>query len=231
MFRQTLNIRGHTILNRLKADSVVLDCGGNHGDFSKIVSERFGSRVIAVEPNPKLFAAFPASSRIKALPYALAGHNGEMEFRIGEDDEASSLIGTPQSQQTAIAVPVRTLESIMAEAGVDSVDLVKMDIEGAEIPVLMETPEAVLKKIGQITVEFHDFCNYVSVEQVEAALARMRQLGFRICRMTTHAHGDVLMVNRQRGNLSLLGYGWIMVVEKNARGLQRILRRVLGRFG
>lgn len=50
------NVRGHHFLAKpINRDSVVLDLGANHGEFSKSIESRFGCRPRMVEANPDLF--------------------------------------------------------------------------------------------------------------------------------------------------------------------------------
>jgi FkbM family methyltransferase len=225
MLIQTANLRGHTFLNRLNANSIVLDCGANHGEFARLVRERYGCRVIALEPNPALFATLPKLEGVTWLPYALGGQDGVMELQIGQNVEASSLVASPEGHHTTVPVQVRTLATVMKETALDEIDLVKLDIEGAEIPLLAGTPDDVIQKVGQFTIEFHDFNNYVTVEQVRAALARMRKLGFLDCRMTRRDYGDVFLVNWKRLGVSAPTRWWVLGVEKYLFGVRRIVAR------
>lgn len=228
MLIQTANLRGHTFLNRLAANSVVLDCGAHGGEFARQIRQRYGCRVIALEPNPSLFAALPKLEGVTSLPYALGDHDGVMDLQIGDNYEASSLVATPAGHHSTVPVQVRTLATVMKEAGLDEIDLVKLDIEGAEIPLLASTPDDVMRKVRQFTIEFHDFNNYITPEQVRTALARMRQLGFFDCRMTRRDHGDVFLVNWKRLGMSSLTRWWVLGIEKYLFGLKRIIAR---RFG
>ena len=228
MLIQTANLRGHTFLNRLNANSVVLDCGANQGEFARQVRQRYGCRVISLEPNPTLFTTLPKLEGVTSLPYALGDHDGVMELQIGENYEASSLVATPAGHHTTVPVQVRTLSTVMKEAGVNEVDLVKLDIEGAEIPLLASTPDDVITKVGQFTIEFHDFNNYVTIEQVRTTLARMRKLGFVYFCMTRRDYGDVFLVNWRRLGISFLTRWWIVGIEKYFLGIKRIMARKFG---
>jgi FkbM family methyltransferase len=226
MLTQTVNLRGHTILDRLNADSIVLDCGANRGDFAARIRERYGCRVVSLEPNPKLFAALPTGDGISSLPYALGSHDGTMNFQIGENDEASSLVGSPSGHHTTLPVQVRSLESIMRSINADKVDLVKLDVEGAEVPVLLETPDEVLRKISQFTIEYHDFLGYITPEQINQTMARMKQLGFSICVLSRHKQ-DVLMINQAHLKIGAGGCWWITGVENNVRRVARLAKQKL----
>jgi len=69
--------------------------------------------------------------------------------------------------------------------------VVKMDIEGAGITVLLEAPEDVLLRIGPITVEFHASQGLTSKEEREAVFDRLAKLGFDRHRFSLRHHGDI----------------------------------------
>lgn len=225
MFRQTVHLRGHTFLDRLRPESVVLDCGANCGEFTAAVQDRYDCRVYAFEPNPVLFDALPRRAKLTPLPYAVSGQDGVLDLKIGPNAEASSIIAVPDGHHSTVSVPVRCLKSLFEEFDASSIDLVKLDIEGAEVGVLLDTPDEVLMKIDQLCVEFHETVGYITPEQVARVIERMESLGFWTRRMTLHSFEDVLFVNRNRVNLSGTARLWISSVERFGRGIGRILRR------
>ena len=65
-------------------------------------------------------------------------------------------------------------------SGFETIDLVKMDIEGAEWDCIMNTSDETFSKIRQITVEFHDFLNPEFRINSEKCVDRLLSLGFEI---------------------------------------------------
>jgi FkbM family methyltransferase len=60
-----------------------------------------------------------------------------------------------------------TLETFLNTQRIELVDLLKIDIEGAEEAVFNSTRDATLCNIKQITIEFHDFVpGCISSEEV-----------------------------------------------------------------
>jgi hypothetical protein len=79
------------------------------------------------------------------------------------------------------------------------VDLLKLDIEGAEFEVIESTPDSILRSIGQITVEFHDFQpRFAGRGLFERARRRLVNLGFACCLMSFRSNGDVLFLNSEQ---------------------------------
>ena len=92
----------------------------------------------------------------------------------------------------------------MERLGITKIDILKLDIEGAEFELFVSTPDDILRRIGQITVEFHDFklC-FRGRGLFENAREHLIALGFICCNMAFRTHGDVLFLNRGRTGLGL----------------------------
>jgi FkbM family methyltransferase len=158
----------------------VIDLGANHGEFSQRVRARFGCRCIAVEANPQLAHTLSAIPGVEYYRYALSDRDGaSLTFHLSGQSEASSLfpIRNERNDHT-VTVPSTTLQSLMNEAGVEHVDLLKVDIEGAEVQMFAATSDETLRQIDQITVEFHDFCGYVTAAQITQLRRRLDAAGF-----------------------------------------------------
>ena len=78
-----------------------------------------------------------------------------------------------------IEAPVFRLGTIMAKLGHDHVDLLKMDIEGAEYGVLIDILRCQLN-IRQLAVEFHHNYPGIPIDRTVAAVGQLRQAGFRL---------------------------------------------------
>lgn len=77
--------------------------------------------------------------QIKLVPFALWPAEGEVEFYepVGQVDDSHS-IANLQSSQRVILVRALPLHKILAEQGITTLALMKLDIEGAEIEVLQD---------------------------------------------------------------------------------------------
>ena len=139
---------------------MVIDGGANVGGFSRGMVDRFGCLCYAVEPVPELFARIPEDPRVRRFPLALGGGDGEVVLHLSGNPEANSAdpaIAAGFGSRGTLVASLASLESFLTRAGLDGADLLKLDIEGSEIALLENAGEATLRRIGQITVEFHDF--------------------------------------------------------------------------
>jgi FkbM family methyltransferase len=155
------DIQGHHVYAPgLSASSLAIDAGANNGAFSTALVRRFGCRVIALEANPILTGGRELPREIDWRNMALAATSGEALFRVSQNPEASSLredLVLPRDVQSTRMVEVTSLTDLSRREGCGGFDLVKLDIEGAEIDVLMSESDEMLRSIRQIAVEFHSF--------------------------------------------------------------------------
>jgi FkbM family methyltransferase len=155
-------IRGHTIYAKvLPRNPTMIDLGANHGDFSNSFLAKFGGDRALYEANPKLAKRLASNPSLRVFNIAVAGHSDTVRFNIAANDEASSILELPDNsvynatKTETVEVPANTLDAICDKIDKPIIDLIKIDIEGAEIEVLKSCSIETLRRIGQITVEFH----------------------------------------------------------------------------
>lgn len=197
------SIRGHTFYTPLLRNPTVLDLGANHGEFSRTLSERFGGTYHLVEANPDLHAEL-STGRFPVMGCAVTAREGTVRFNLARNDEGSSVLDLPATSiyncvlERPVEVPGRTLAGIVGELGLGRIDLLKMDIEGAELEVLAGVDPALMREVGQMTVEFHgarEFGFGLSRE-VEEVIRRMEGMGFAWFDFSRPKRTDVLFLNR-----------------------------------
>jgi len=140
----------------LSPGDVFVDVGANIGYFTVMAAARVGSqgRVYAFEPNPLprrlleiSIAKNGLESRVTLRTCALSDTDGEdVEFFVGSDLSNSTISSLAPweghlqsgtlSREQSIRVPSRTFDSVADELAVAHIDVVKIDVEGAEMLVL-----------------------------------------------------------------------------------------------
>jgi FkbM family methyltransferase len=223
------NHRGHTVLGfAANTSPLVVDCGAHKGEFAQSVVAAWRAQCHSIEASPVLFETLILPEGAKGYNFAVSGEDGEMIFTISDNPEASHIGAASRSGDVQeITVPARSLAGFLDSLGEEDIDLLKLDIEGAEIAALDSLTGRHLARIGQITAEFHDFCGYVNSEQVDAVIARFKAAGFVIFSFSHYTRGDVLMVNSSHHSLSGCDRLRIGVYARNLLGLKRIFRRGL----
>ncbi len=193
------SVRGHHIWPApLTKDSVVVDAGAHRGEFSAEIIRRFGCQCHLVEANPKLVETLIVAGAESITPAALDAHDGRGMLHVSENPEATGLFDAG-SVTTNVEVETISLATLMQRLGIAKIDILKLDIEGAEFDLIASTPDQILQRINQITVEFHDFKPAFRGRGLfENARARLQSMGFDCCNMAFRTHGDVLFLNRAR---------------------------------
>ena len=134
----------------------------------------------------------------KLYRVALGKQNGSASLRV-YGSRCASLMGARKNDETMDQeeVEVVDLHTFMLRAGLSRVDVMKVDVEGAELDVFESALESDLRLIGQISVEFHDFIYPKLRPRVEAVKLRLCAMGFWMINFSLD-NTDVLFINRER---------------------------------
>ena len=223
-------ISGHTIYSGgLGRDSVVLDLGANVAEFSKAIVAAFSSTCHAVEALPENIAAIVETARLRRHQFVVCDRDGTVDIATaaGEFPSATSL---PSISEGSVRLPAITLDRLFERLDLGAVNLLKVDIEGAEIPMFDAASDATLRRCAQITVEFHDFVEPDMRPAIERITRRLHDLGFSSIKFTREHHGDVLFVDLAKVPISALEFARARNIIRASRGLGRIVARKLRRF-
>ena len=132
------------LLGQIHSEDIFFDVGANVGLFSVLVARRHATIVVhAFEPITLNAALCEASACINELTnvkvnrVCVGDTNGEIEFGIAADSAYSSIMDTGYKPVVRrVRVPVTTLDHYVAEQAVARIDVLKVDVEGAERMVL-----------------------------------------------------------------------------------------------
>jgi FkbM family methyltransferase len=218
-------IHWHTLApGFLNSTSRVIDLGANYGLFARAITERTGCQCIALEPSPEPFHGIKPSRLIQSIQAAVAGKSGTMGFRV---DPANPLAGALTEDKSDVQVRVMTLPELIQELDWSAVDLLKVDIEGAEIEMLAACPDQLLsERIRQISIEFHDFCGITPAAAVRRCLGRLHSLGFASIRMSRIGHQDTWLINRHLLPITRYNILYHRLVTRNWYGAKRVASRL-----
>jgi FkbM family methyltransferase len=170
---------------------------------------------------------------VEAHHIALGGRDGPMAMEIGGHEAQGYWLRQSEQGGDApgagtVQVEGVTFETLKARAQVDFVDLVKLDIEGAEFDFFDASSDADLANVGQWSVEFHDFLDPTLAPKVAEVIRRLEGLGFEAIVMTRRGHGDVLFLNRAHLGLDAWQLFCMRWPLKYGRGIRRMLARGFG---
>lgn len=148
---------------RIEPDWSVVDVGAGIGELA-ILADWAGARVIAFEPHPGSFALLEENlrlndaARVQAVDLALGGREGAAMLNGSSDNPLLYRTGEAGTErQGKIEVDMTTLGDALDRFGVDRVDLLKLDCEGAEYDILRNARAEVLARVDRIVLEYHDW--------------------------------------------------------------------------
>jgi FkbM family methyltransferase len=139
----------------LPTGGAFLDVGAHAGYFSLLASNRVGpsGRVFAIEPNPRTYAALQRHlthnrlSNVEAMMCGLAARDGVLALHLPPSQLDYNATVLPRADWTCTEVPVRTLDGCVREWKIDRIDLMKIDVEGAEPLVLAGGAESLARGV------------------------------------------------------------------------------------
>ncbi len=143
----------------LPNDGVFVDVGANVGIYSCLALAHLGvlGRVVSIEPNPSVAdrlafnlaataAQFETPARCDVIRQGASDQSGEFDLFIDDDNLGASSLHPKAGQ--SIAIECHPLLALLYQAKEDRVDVMKVDIEGAEdlalVPFLSQANDALL---------------------------------------------------------------------------------------
>jgi FkbM family methyltransferase len=145
-----------------------VDVGANWGLFTLVGTHLVGATgtVAALEPDPRVFTRLKSNVRRNGLRqvqlFAVAAADRDSQRVLapydaaGDNWETSRLVEDGAPAQNTLFVPARRLDPLLDEIGLDTVDLLKIDVEGAEDLVLSGMEEGLNNyRYRRILLELH----------------------------------------------------------------------------
>lgn len=163
-----------------RPDWCVIDCGANIGMFSLRAARAGCAQVLAIEPDPETFARLAfnlqrnratAVTALQAAAGRTTGCGAFVRYGVSTLGQLASEERSAARASSEVAVDVMTLADLFDRFALRSVQLLKLDIEGAECEAL-EGARPVLDRIERIVMEFH------GAERLAACESLLRQYGF-----------------------------------------------------
>jgi FkbM family methyltransferase len=165
----------------------IVDLGANVGISVLYWAASYpAARIEAYEPHPANLARLEAhlsmnriNSRVAVFPLAVGTSMGTAWLT---DEQGSSRI----CNSCANGLSVRVVD-FFETVGADTVDLLKMDIEGSEYAIFMDERFSKLD-VRSIAFEWHNYPPHLDADR--QIFCRLRQLGWQTCRGAPNPHED-----------------------------------------
>jgi FkbM family methyltransferase len=166
----------------INSESVFYSFGaGMNISFDTEMEEKFGLKVCLFDPTPKSIK-FVKEQKLNPNyvfeEIGIADFTGNASFYLPLNPEyVSATIEKQNDSQNSVEVRVERLSEIMVRNKHNFIDLIKMDIEGAEYDVIDDILKSGIK-IGQLLVEFHHRFPKIGIKKTRDTIKKLRNAGF-----------------------------------------------------
>ena len=128
-----------------------LDVGANLGYYTALAARAVGpnGRVLAVEPDPDSFGyleqtiAANAVGNVEAFPVAASDAPAILPLYISTDNRGDNRLYASDGERPQVEVKARPLETLLRDNKIDTVDLIKIDVQGYEPKVIAGLRETI----------------------------------------------------------------------------------------
>jgi len=184
-FRGTFEPHLGALFERLlQPGAVAVDVGANIGTHTLSLADLVGpgGKVLAFEPNPVIRRRLEANVALNDFvhvdvhAYALGASDARMALRVPANGSAeaanpglASLVAL-DTPHDLVEVDVRPLDAVVADGALDRVDLVKIDVQGYELPVLRGMAGVLGQFRPAVVFEFERWAWTRAHEKVEDAI-------------------------------------------------------------
>ncbi|RBP48126.1 FkbM family methyltransferase [Roseimicrobium gellanilyticum] len=181
---------------------LLFDVGANNGLTTSLFVENFpDASVCAFEPIPEVAdvarTRHASNPRVKVECLALDEVSGKRVFHVNSFSETSSFLHSNEDLKERaylntcreIEVTVSSMDDYCDTRNITSIDLLKLDVQGCELPVLKGSTQ-MLRKVGAVFAEvlfvkyYEGQCSFSQVDDL------LRQHGFWLYRFYDPAHAD-----------------------------------------
>jgi FkbM family methyltransferase len=170
------------LCSHIDADTTVLDVGANLGWYS-LLAARLGAHVIAVEPDPRTVPYLRANlernglhDRVSVRPVAVGDRVGQITLHL-TGGAAQSSTAHDEGADARVDVDLMTVDALAPSPA--TIDVMKIDVEGAEVAVLRGLADVVARSdLRVILVECAPAMLRAAGSSPDALVGRLSELGF-----------------------------------------------------
>ena len=138
---------------------LIVDAGANIGLATLYFSSKFpGTKIIALEPEPSNYDLLVrnCSGMTNVTTLHAAVWNTDTPLHIANPDAEKWAYTVTAGTLNGSGIKALTIPQILAQSGHDTIDILKLDIEGAERELFRDGCEEWLPRVKMIIIELHD---------------------------------------------------------------------------
>jgi len=180
----------------------VIGIGGYIGETAIFFAQKGASRIFCVEPAPDNLTLLRQNisqnslqDRIIIIEAAVMSGDGRIGFYTDQSHysafhaaECHELMQGYMSDAVLTDVEAISFSRLLEHTGLEEVDLVKLDCEGAEYDIVLNTPEPVLRRVRRYIIEYHD--------RSESLIKKLELSGYKVSDRFRHGQIGLLYAER-----------------------------------
>ncbi|MBX9592222.1 MAG: FkbM family methyltransferase [Hyphomonadaceae bacterium] len=157
------------LVGQLTPDDIAIDCGANVGHYTRMLAAS-GATVYAFEPDPHCYGILCRTlgerPNVHLFNQAVGAETCDTKLYRARDfdtdpdylSQSSSVYGSNPNVETSSAIAVQQIDLIRFITALPRpVSVLKLDIEGAEVPVIEKLLDTrVIDRVGQVFAETHE---------------------------------------------------------------------------
>ncbi len=146
----------HNLNYDLNENSIIMDLGGYTGVWAQQMINKYNPFVYIIEPVPQFYFGmvdkFKTNDKVKIANVGVGTENKDDFIIMSNDGTSSNLVNGEK-----INVKFNTIETILNNFEINEVDLIQINIEGDEYPLLeYMLKKGSINKFKNIQVQFHN---------------------------------------------------------------------------
>lgn len=170
----------------LNENSIVVDGGGYKGEWCKYILDTFKCKVYIFEPHPdnlkKIHTLVGDNENAVLIQCALFGEDGTQKLRMTPNADGYSLYDRSKKNRKILKkIDVRsmTVSTFLSEWNVPHIDMMKLNVEGSEIDILMSLDKQTASRVKRISFAAHGG-KIVEPSAVKKAIRHARSVGYEV---------------------------------------------------
>lgn len=209
LFELINELRGYLLLGDLHTGDTVIDAGASSGISAMYFAKRIGpeGRLICLEPSPDAIKilreniSINALENIAVLEKGISDRSGTESFFLGDVGASHIVQGSSKKSKSAVTLEVVTLDDIVRAYGLEKVDFIKMDIEGAEVRIIDQLSSFLASQPGLIiaVASYHECSERKASAWIHDQIERMN-LPLEVKTVYPH-HETTFLLNRANINM------------------------------
>ena len=168
--RMVLEGRAYPLVPYIDPPETIVDCGGNAGATACFFAKAYpDARILSFEPGRRIFPYFVRNTaqfpNVRGFEFGLADRDVSAELWSGRDSTVTQSLfaNSYTTEQDTERVELREAASALREIGVDRIDILKVDTQGSELPILRSLA-AHIPTTSVIYVEYHSEDDRIAID-------------------------------------------------------------------